>query len=106
MPKLSQQTIEQAIKSLREVGRQECMYYMRPDDSPADYAAWKNPEDTPFTETIRNVLRSWISAILKLSGGFHCKVKRDPHEVWLVDSEGDDKMGLKSSGGQMVMLNR
>lgn len=65
MPKLSQQTMEQGIKSLREVGRQECIYYPRPDDSPVDYAAWKNPEDKSFTETIRNVLGSWISALLK-----------------------------------------
>lgn len=65
MPKFSQKTIEQGIKSLREVGRQECIYYMRPDDSPVDYAPWNNPEDTAFTKTIRNVPGSWLAALLR-----------------------------------------
>ena len=107
MPKLSQQTIEPGIKSVREVGRQECIYYTRPDDSPVDYAAGKNPEDTPFTETIRNALGSWVSALLKhLVEASTVRLRqRDHHTVWLIDSKGDDKTGFKSSRGQMVVLN-
>lgn len=41
------------------------MYYMRSDDSPVDYALWKNPEDTPFIKIIRNALGSWVSALLR-----------------------------------------
>lgn len=109
MPTLPQQTVEQGIKSLKEVGRQECMYYMRSDDSPVDYALWKSPEDTPFTRIIRNALGSWVSALLRylvvVSSACRPELRRrDYHMAWLIDSKGDDGMGLKSNRGQVVVL--
>lgn len=69
MPKLPEQMLEQGIKSLREVQRQQCIYYMRPKDPPVDYAPWKSPEDTSFTKAIRKALLRWSAAF---SGGCLC----------------------------------
>lgn len=87
MPKWSQKTIEQGIKSLREVGGQECIYYMRPDDSPVDHAPWKNPEDTAFTKTIINVPGSWLSVSVRhlVEASTVRLIQRDRQKVWLVD---------------------
>lgn len=46
--------------------RQECICYMRADDSPVDYAPWKNPDSIPFTGELE------ISITEAFSGAFLC----------------------------------
>lgn len=51
------QTMGKGIKSLREAGLLELLYYVRPEDLPENYVPWEKrcvPENTIFNKAIRN----------------------------------------------------
>lgn len=63
MLELPCETMGKGIKSLREVGRLEWLYYVRPEDPPEDYVPQKHnyvpdyvPEKMSFSNAIRNPL--------------------------------------------------
>ena len=55
--------VKEELRRFRKVGMLEQIYYVRPDDPAEDYI----PEDTPLTETTRNVLVRGSPASLSTS---------------------------------------
>lgn len=44
------------MKRVREMGMQEWIYDMKPEDLPEEYVRWAGKEDIRFSKAIRNVL--------------------------------------------------
>lgn len=63
--------VKAVIKRFRDVSMLEWMYYIRPEYPPINNVLWKDLEDNPLTNVLRNMpvrralpLRSSVTAVL------------------------------------------